>query len=305
MKQLLSCKNLKKQTGIFQLSDISFELDSGCIMGVIGRNGSGKTTLLRTLMGSYRLVNDMDCGDVLINDVSVTGDVKLYKEQIAFVLNDTPFKFLASSEDTGRLYGRYYNTFDFDKYMQLLTKFDVPPEKFIGHLSKGEQIKQQLAFALSYEAMVYFFDEPTGNLDVEFRNEFYGYIRKIVSTGTKSVVYASHLVEEMEEFADYILWLYQTEDIDRKTDETAEKVGRIKYFGSIDDMKEKYRIVEADASVVCRIPEHIIIGGKKKENHQELLIRFEADICPEEVLSACRYADLKEIMYYTDKGVIV
>ncbi len=68
----------------------------------------------------------------------------------------------------------------------------------------------------------------------------------------------------MEEFADYILWLYQTEDIDRKTDETAEKVGRIKYFGSIDDMKEKYRIVEADASVACRIPEHIIVGGKKK-----------------------------------------
>lgn len=291
MKQLITCKILKKEIGKFQLEDIFFDLEPGYIMGVIGRNGSGKTTLLRTLMGSYRL---NDHSDVIINGASVVKDVKAYKEQIAFVLNDTPFEMGSTAKEIGRLYGRYYKTFDIDKYIRLLNEFDVPEKECITNLSRGQQIKQQLAFAFSYDAKVYFFDEPTGNLDVEFRDTFYRYIREIVSDEGKCVIYVSHLVEEMEEFADYILWL-----------DAENNVGKIRYMGSIDKLKDCYRIVEADEAVAGLIPDNIIVGGRKMENHQEVLIKSEDGKYPKEVQSVCRYADIKEIMYYTDKGDVL
>lgn len=68
--------------------------------------------------------------------------------------------------------------------------------------SQGQKILLQLAFAQSYDAQVYFFDEPTGNLDVEFRDKFYETIRELAADENKCIIYATHLVEELEHFAD-------------------------------------------------------------------------------------------------------
>lgn len=305
MNPLFSCAGVEKHIGDFGLENISFSLEPGYILGIIGRNGSGKTTLLRTLMGGYKadglktdVESDKDTdgdkttGDIIINGISLFDDVSKYKEQFAFVLNERPFDPMLSAKGNGRLYGRYYETFDMDKYLRLLERFEIPEKQHTGDLSSGQQIKQQLAFAMSYDAKIYFLDEPTGNLDVKFRDEFYGYMREIVSDGTKSIIYASHLVEEMEEFADYILWLH-----------AADNVGTIKYLGNMDDLKERYRMVEADDDIIRLIPEDIIVGGRKRENHREMLIRKDTGICPKEVMASCRYADLKEIMYYEDGEV--
>ena len=220
MKPLLECKNVTKKIGNFTLSNIHFALEPGYILGVVGRNGAGKSTLLRILLGSYLLTNPYDNdyvktvdvinmakskGDVLIGETSVKMEPGAYKEQIAFVLNDSPFDMRLSALDNGTLYGGYYKTFQRDVYKSWLFKFEVPLRIPLCKLSKGQQIKQQLAFALSYEAKLYIFDEPAGNLDVAFRKTFYKQRRGIREDGTKSVVYVSHFVEEMEEFADYLL----------------------------------------------------------------------------------------------------
>jgi ABC-2 type transport system ATP-binding protein len=287
MENIISCMGLGKCIGNFKLEDISFQLEPGYILGVIGRNGSGKTTLLRSLMGSYKL----DKGDVVMAGRSISGDTKEYKEQMAYVLNESPFETTITAEETGRLYGRYYKTFDIDRYIELLSEFDIPLNLAIGAMSKGQQIKLQLAFALSYDAKVYFLDEPTGNLDVEFRDTFYRYIREMVSDGTRSVIYATHLVEEMEEFADYILWLEQEE-----------QVGRVKYMGSMEDLRSGYRMVEADDTIINLIPEGLIVGDRKRETHKEVLIRVDNGECPKEIQPIWRYPDLKEIMYYVEKA---
>jgi ABC-2 type transport system ATP-binding protein len=287
MENIISCMGLGKCIGNFKLEDISFQLEPGYILGVIGRNGSGKTTLLRSLMGSYKL----DKGDVVMAGRSISGDTKEYKGQMAYVLNESPFETTITAKEVGRLYGRYYKTFDIDRYIELLSEFDIPLNLAIGAISKGQQIKLQLAFALSYDAKVYFLDEPTGNLDVEFRDTFYKYIREMVSDGTRSVIYATHLVEEMEEFADYILWLEQEEH-----------VGRVKYMGSMEDLRSGYRMVEADDSIINLIPEGLIVGARKREIHKEVLIRVDNGECPKEIQSIWRYPDLKEIMYYVEKA---
>ena len=164
--------------------------------------------------------------------------------------------------------------------------------------SQGQKILLQLAFAQSYDAQVYFFDEPTGNLDVEFRDKFYETIRELAADENKCIIYATHMVEELEHFADYILWL-------QKKDNSTSKF----YYGSLDELRDSYRLVSGEKALLERIPKELVVGGRLSESSNELLIRYdEAKITAKinhEIRQHMRYAELKEIMYYVQKKEII
>ena len=298
MSILLECRCIRKHVGAFTLSDVQFDLESGYILGVVGKNGAGKSTLLRILRGSYLLTGPYadayddvaervqgrgDCGDVRLQGISINTDAQAYKERSACVLQDSPFDLRLSARDNGRLYGSYYGTFQMDVYMNWLSRMDVPAKMPLYRLSKGEQIKQQLAFALSYDAQLYLFDEPAGNLDVKFRKEFYEQIRKLVEDDTKGVIYVSHLVDEMEQFADYLLWMEE---------------GKQQYFGSVDEFREQFQLVEEIAEEYQGQLQNDLIGIRNRENHQEMLVRKKRDGLPPALQRVSRYATLQEILYY-------
>ena len=303
MNPIFSCRHITQEFEHFKLADITFALEAGCILGVIGRNGSGKTTLLRTLMGMQSTQ-----GDAKILGYSLQKDEKEYKKRIAYVLNESPFRMNVNALTNGRLFGRYYDSFDLERYKELLERYEIleHPEKLqsvrqgkkniqaLNRLSQGQQIQQQLAFALSYDASVYFMDEPTGNLDVEFRDTFYEEIRKLISDERKSVIYASHLIEEMEYFADYILWLREQNGI-----------SQIYFYGTVDELRDRYRIIEAEDEVLREIPSERILGGRKETNHNEWLIDVEQYELPASIRECARYPELKEIMYYVEKGEVI
>lgn len=303
MNPIFSCRHITQEFEHFKLADITFALEAGCILGVIGRNGSGKTTLLRTLMGMQSTQ-----GDAKILGYSLQKDEKEYKKRIAYVLNESPFRMNVNALTNGRLFGRYYDSFDLERYKELLERYEIleHPEKLqsvrqgkkniqaLNRLSQGQQIQQQLAFALSYDASVYFMDEPTGNLDVEFRDTFYEEIRKLVSDERKSLIYASHLIEEMEYFADYILWLREQNGI-----------SQIYFYGTVDELRDRYRIIEAEDEVLREIPSERILGGRKETNHNEWLIDVEQYELPASIRECVRYPELKEIMYYVEKGEVI
>lgn len=303
MNPIFSCRHITQAFEHFKLADITFALEAGCILGVIGRNGSGKTTLLRTLMGMQSTQ-----GDAKILGYSLQKDEKEYKKRIAYVLNESPFRMNVNALTNGRLFGRYYDSFDLERYKELLERYEIleHPEKLqsvrqgkkniqaLNRLSQGQQIQQQLAFALSYDASVYFMDEPTGNLDVEFRDTFYEEIRKLVSDERKSVIYASHLIEEMEYFADYILWLREQNGI-----------SQIYFYGTVDELRDRYRIIEAEDEVLREIPSERILGGRKETNHNEWLIDVEQYELPASIRECARYPELKEIMYYVENGEVI
>lgn len=303
MNPIFSCRHITQELEHFKLADITFALDAGCILGVIGKNGSGKTTLLRTLMGMQSTQ-----GDARILGYSLQKDEKEYKKRIAYVLNESPFRMNVNAVTNGRLFGRYYDSFNLERYEDLLQQYGIIEHleklQYVCHgkkniqalnrLSQGQQIRQQLAFALSYDASVYFMDEPTGNLDVEFRDTFYEEIRKLVSDERKSVIYASHLVEEMENFADYILWLREQNG-----------VSRIYFYGTVDELRDRYRIIEAGDEMLREIPSERILGGRKETNHNEWLIDVEQYELPASIRECVRYPELKEIMYYVEKGEVI
>lgn len=339
MHSIFYAKNVSKQFDKFKLDNISFEVPGGSIVGVIGKNGCGKSTLLSALMGMIK--SDFADTEIAIDGVRLRADEKAYKKKIAYVFNELPFRDNLSAVSIGKYYGRYYDGFDQKKYEALLKQYgliDFPgfPLRVskskkdimnVSDFSQGQKIRLQLAFAQSYDAQVYFFDEPTGNLDVEFRDEFYDTVREISSDENKCVIYATHLVEELEHFADYILWI-------EKKDNTGSEF----YYGSLDDLKDSYRIVSGEKTMLERIPKELVVGGRLSENSNEILIRYDetkidhgigydetkidngigydktridhGTRCDEtkldhKIRQHMRYADLKEIMYYEEKAGVI
>ena len=110
-----------------------------------------------------------------------------------------------------------------------------------------------------------------------------------MATEEKSVIFVSHLVEELEQFADYVLWLHQ---------------GKQKYFGTMEDLKEQYRIVEMSKEKLenqFQCSEKDILIGRENAHHQEYLLRTEVvKNCPD-LLEYSRYGTIKELMYYLEK----
>lgn len=310
MNNALIVRNVSKTFDKFKLDNISFEVPGGSIVGVIGKNGCGKSILLSVLMG-MKESDSTDTG-IVIGGACLQKDEKEYKKKIAYVFSELPFMEKISAVSIGKYYGRYYDGFNQKKYEALLKQYgliDFPgvplriskSKKDImnaSDFSQGQKILLQLAFAQSYDAQVYFFDEPTGNLDVEFRDKFYETIRELAADENKCIIYATHLVEELEHFADYILWL-------QKKDNSTSKF----YYGSLDELRDSYRLVSGEKALLERIPKELVVGGRLSESSNELLMRYdEAKIIAKinhEIRQHMRYAELKEIMYYVQKKEII
>ena len=306
MNNALIVRNVSKTFDKFKLDNISFEVPGGSIVGVIGKNGCGKSILLSVLMG-MKESDSTDTG-IVIGGACLQKDEKEYKKKIAYVFSELPFMEKISAVSIGKYYGR----FNQKKYEALLKQYgliDFPgvplriskSKKDImnaSDFSQGQKILLQLAFAQSYDAQVYFFDEPTGNLDVEFRDKFYETIRELAADENKCIIYATHLVEELEHFADYILWL-------QKKDNSTSKF----YYGSLDELRDSYRLVSGEKALLERIPKELVVGGRLSESSNELLMRYdEAKITAKinhEIRQHMRYAELKEIMYYVQKKEII
>lgn len=310
MNNALIVRNVSKTFDKFKLDNISFEVPGGSIVGVIGKNGCGKSILLSVLMG-MKESDSTDTG-IVIGGACLQKDEKEYKKKIAYVFSELPFMEKISAVSIGKYYGRYYDGFNQKKYEALLKQYgliDFPgvplriskSKKDImnaSDFSQGQKILLQLAFAQSYDAQVYFFDEPTGNLDVEFRDKFYETIRELAADENKCIIYATHMVEELEHFADYILWL-------QKKDNSTSKF----YYGSLDELRDSYRLVSGEKALLERIPKELVVGGRLSESSNELLMRYdEAKITAKinhEIRQHMRYAELKEIMYYVQKKEII
>ena len=283
----LKVEGLNKRIGDFELKDISFELKPGVVTGLIGVNGCGKTTLMRTLMGSYI----KDSGKLsYVDDKGNENEVSDIKKELGFILESFPFSKNYSAENIGKLYGIYYDDFDYKKYIDLLKEYKVPLGKANVLMSTGERIRIEIAFALSHKANIYVMDEPVGNLDVVFRDKFYKIIREIVSDEVSSVLISSHIIGELEDVIDEVIWMND---------------GNIFFNGSIEELRDSYRILEVDKEDVVMIPSDMVVGSRVREYSSEVLIKVddenELKNISESIREKIRFAELKEIIYFVEK----
>lgn len=184
----LMVRGLCRQQGKFELRDISFTLPRGYIMGLVGRMGSGKTTLLKSILNPS-----------LIKSGSVE-----YEGQAGFIMEDAPFFAEATLKENMDVFKNLYKNYDEKEFYERLKRVGLEDHKVYGLLSKGEKVPFQFAFAMGHHPRLLLLDEPTSGLDVTFRREFLYMLQEAVEKQMISVIFSTHLTDELKRIADFI-----------------------------------------------------------------------------------------------------
>jgi iron complex transport system ATP-binding protein len=195
------------------LQEVSFRVEKGEFVGVIGPNGSGKTTLLKIL---YRLLAPQK-GEILFELVSMKkmGRRDIAK-RIAVVAQETQLLFPFSVVETvlmGRSPYLGHLMFESEKDLEIArkamewTKILSFSDRLVEELSGGERKRVFIARALAQEPEVILLDEPTANLDIQHQVDFLDLILTLNRERGLTIVMASHDMNIASEFCDRLILL--------------------------------------------------------------------------------------------------
>jgi len=200
---MINIKNLsfyyKKKSPLF--NDFSLELESGRIVGLLGKNGAGKSTLLNLVTGLCQ----PKAGFIEVNgfrpfdrNPNFLADIYMVPEEFAF-----PSISIACYV---KAYSPLYPAFDTQKLEGILAEFDLQLSYNLNKLSHGQRKKFLIAFALSTNCKVLILDEPTNGLDIPSKSQF----RKILVssvTDEQLVLISTHQVKDIDTIVDKIVVL--------------------------------------------------------------------------------------------------
>lgn len=199
----IKIQNLTKSYGVQKaVDDISFQVNTGEILGFLGPNGAGKTTTMKIITGYL----DGDQGDVLIGGKSVKAG--LSKKHIGYLPEHNPLYLEMPVMDylafCGAIQGMHKAAIpNRVKEMVKVCGLNREKHKKIGELSKGYRQRVGLAQAMIHDPEILVLDEPTTGLDPNQIVEIRELIRNIGRE--KTVILSTHILPEVEATCDRIL----------------------------------------------------------------------------------------------------
>ncbi|HVP91133.1 MAG TPA: ABC transporter ATP-binding protein [Terriglobales bacterium] len=205
MSELLRIRHLSKSFGRKHvLEDLDVAIEGGRVYGLLGRNGEGKTTLARILMG----VIPADGGGVLYKGRPIGFRDSAYKREFGYVPEDPFFYEDMTVRALLDFNARFYPKWDPKRAASDLERFALDQNSRIGTLSRGMKLKLGLAVALAAAPEFLILDDPTSGLDVPTRQDFLrDIIRELAASGT-TVLFATHMVHELERIVERLLVLH-------------------------------------------------------------------------------------------------
>ena len=276
----IEIKNLKKDYQNFTLKNVNFSIPEGYVTGFIGRNGMGKTTTIKSILSLIQYQ-----GDIL----SIHGDekTKLDNQKIGVIMDDS---FLAKDwnmELVNQAMKVGYEAWDEYAYWKFLEKFNIDRKLKVKELSRGMKIKLMLSIALSHNAELLILDEPTSGLDPSMREEFVEVISDYMQDDRHTVLFSTHITQDLETIADYIVFIDNGEIV-----LSLEKEEFINHFMILKCGLESQNILDSSA----------ILGQKKTKYNIEYLVKRHAiDEIPNEYVEDEITIDKIMILYGREK----
>jgi ABC-2 type transport system ATP-binding protein len=247
----------KKQDALF--TDLSFEQQSGSIVGLLGKNGAGKSTLLGLISGLLKPQG----GAVNINGFKPFDRLPDFLADICMVAEEFSFPSI-----TIQLYIKatapLYPKFDYDKMSHILQEFELDPKKNLNKLSHGQRKKFLIAFALATNCSLLILDEPTNGLDIPSKSLF----RKILVSSVSDeqlVLISTHQVKDIETIIDTIVVLDE---------------GKMVFKETVLDISQEwqFKTVASLAGIENPIYQEICLGGYRIIEPANTLEETEIDI---------------------------
>ncbi len=199
---MIEVKNLCKgyqEKGNYVVKDVSFHVEKGTVHGLIGHNGSGKTTIIKCLTGIYQ----PDRGEVLVEGFPVYDNPEV-KERIGYVADSNQMFSHYRIKELVKFYDRMFSGFREEDFRALNRIFEVNPQKRIGQLSKGQQMRVSFMLNMARNPEVLIMDEPTSGLDAMAKKDLLDLLVTSVENRDMTVLISSHHLGELEKICDSV-----------------------------------------------------------------------------------------------------
>lgn len=194
---------LTKRFPGFQLGPLDLVLEPGTVVVLIGPNGAGKTTTLNCMAGLVL----PDEGGCEVFGAPVDPARPAYRHQVGYLGEEDGFFQRWSVGRNLEFLAAYLPGWSGDRARRLVERFELPLEKPVEDLSRGNRTKLMLVSALAHAPRLLLLDEPTAGLDPVVRSEVLDVLWEVTEDGEHAVLYSTHVLSDVSRLADELVFL--------------------------------------------------------------------------------------------------
>ncbi|ERK28435.1 ABC transporter ATP-binding protein [Clostridium intestinale] len=243
---MLEIKELSKRFKSVNVVDkLSFTVNEGEIVGLLGENGAGKTTTLRMISTMLKPTE----GSVVVNGYDVIKQPDKVRNEIGILFGgDVGIYDRLTAKENIQYFGRLYGMTDdeINNRIEELSK-DLDMKEYIdrraGKFSRGMKQKVSIARTIVHSPKVMLFDEPSTGLDVSAARVIHDFIIKCKGEN-KTILLSSHSMREVEKLCDRVVIINK---------------GKLVEQGTVNELKTRYKNEDLEEVFVG------LIGGKNNE----------------------------------------
>ena len=205
---ILEIKNLSKKSGnCYRVKNLSMSIPKSCVYGFLGPNGAGKTTTLKMILGLIK----KDAGEIKMfgEDVSAKNLLALLHKTGSLIENPGGYPHLSGLENMqiiAKLKG--VSESEIEKALKTVRLYEQKDKK-LGAYSLGMKQRLGIAMALLGDPKFLILDEPSNGLDPAGIMEIRNLITSLPKERDITVLISSHLLNEIEQMADYVGIIHQ------------------------------------------------------------------------------------------------
>ena len=203
MSGVVQARGMSKRYGNFEaLRDISFDIETGSIVGLIGPNGAGKTTTLKALLGLTRFD-----GELQVLGMDPRRRRHEIMKRVCFIADVGVLPRWLKVCDAIDYVDGVHEGFNREKAEALLRETNILPGQKVRQLSKGMVTQLHLALVMAIEVDLLVLDEPTLGLDILYRKSFYERLLNDYFDHSTSIIISTHQVEEIESLLTHLIFI--------------------------------------------------------------------------------------------------
>ena len=185
------------------LDNISLSVNKGQVFGIVGENGAGKTTLIKHLLGQYIAQQ----GTVRLFGLDPVEEPEKVLSKIGYLSEEPELPAWMTVKELLNYTSAFYPNWDHQYASELIDIFALQTDKRIRDLSKGQKARVGLVLAQSHKPELLLLDEPSSGLDPNVRRDILSAIIKTVADEGRTVIFSSHLLDEVERVSDHLVML--------------------------------------------------------------------------------------------------
>jgi ABC-2 type transport system ATP-binding protein len=206
------------------LNDVSLSVPRGGVFGLIGGNGAGKTTVIKHILGLLKA----QTGTVRVFGLDPVANPVGTLGRIGYLSENRDLPDWMGVGQLMRYTQAFFPNWDESYAEELRQAFDLDPKARIKTLSRGQRARAGLLVALAHRPELLVLDEPSSGLDPVVRRDILGAIIRTIADEGRTVLFSSHLLDEVERVADRVAIIHQ---------------GRILLTAPMEEIKDTHRRV--------------------------------------------------------------